>query len=39
MSVNIEKYLRNIHTPNGRIYPHLDCWGLVCYVYQNELTG
>ena len=38
MSVNVEKYLRNIHTPNGRIYPHLDCWGLVCYVYQNELN-
>ena len=38
MSVNIEKYLRNIHTPNGRIYPYLDCWGLVCYVYQNELN-
>ena len=38
MSVNIEKYLHNIHTPNGRIYPHLDCWGLVCYVYQNELN-
>ena len=38
MSVNIEKYLRNIHTPNGRIYPHLDCWGLVCYVYKNELN-
>ena len=38
MSANIEKYLRNIHTPNGRIYPHLDCWGLVCYVYKNELN-
>ena len=38
MSVNIEKYLRNIHTPSGRIYPYLDCWGLVCYVYQNELN-
>ena len=38
MSANIEKYLRNIHTPNGRIYPHLDCWGLCTDCQKDTMT-
>lgn len=33
----LNHYLLNVHRPNGREYPHLDCWGLVVYWYKNEL--
>ena len=25
------------HTPHGRVYPFLNCWGLVCEFYRREL--
>ena len=34
---NIELFMRNIHTPNGRAFPMCDCWGLVCYVFLKNL--
>lgn len=33
----INDYLLNIHTPNGRIFPRLDCWGLVVDFYREIL--
>ena len=38
MSRNINDYLLITHTPNGRNYPFLDCWGLVVDVYR-EMCG
>lgn len=35
--MNIKKYYLNQWTAGGRVYPHLDCWGLVCDVYLKEL--
>lgn len=34
---SINDYLLNKHTPNGRRYPFLDCWGLVVDVYREML--
>lgn len=34
---SINDYLLNKHTPNGRKYPFLDCWGLVVDVYREML--
>lgn len=34
---NIELFMQNIHTPNGRTFPMCDCWGLVCYVFLKNL--
>lgn len=34
---SINDYLLNKHTPNGRRYPYLDCWGLVVDVYREML--
>lgn len=34
---SINDYLLNKHTPNGRRYPFLDCWGLVVDVYKEML--
>lgn len=34
---SINDYLLNKHTPNGRKYPYLDCWGLVVDVYREML--
>ena len=34
---SINEYLLNKHTPNGRRYPYLDCWGLVVDVYREML--
>ena len=33
----INDYLLNRHTPNGRTYPRLDCWGLVVDIYRENL--
>ena len=33
----LNHYLLIRHTPNGRKYPFLDCWGLVCEFYRREL--
>ena len=33
----INHYLQNKYKINGRVYPHLDCWGLIVYYYKNEL--
>lgn len=33
----LNHYLLNSYRPNGRKYPHLDCWGLVVYWYRREL--
>ena len=32
----LNHYLLIRHTPNGRKYPFLDCWGLVCEFYRRE---
>ncbi len=32
----LNHYLLIRHTPNGRKFPFLDCWGLVCF-YRREL--
>lgn len=34
---SINDYLLNKHTPNGRKYPYLDCWGLVVDLYREML--
>lgn len=34
---NINDYLLIKHTPNGRNYPFLDCWGLIVDFYKNML--
>lgn len=34
---SINDYLLNKHTPNGRKYPFLDCWGLIVDVYREML--
>lgn len=34
---SINDYLLNKHTPNGRRYPFLDCWGLIVDVYREML--
>lgn len=34
---SINDYLLNKHTPNGRKYPYLDCWGLIVDVYREML--
>ncbi len=33
----LAKYLLVKHTPNGRKYPYLDCWGLILEYYRCEL--
>ena len=33
----LNHYLLIRHTPNGRKYPYLDCWGLVIEFYRREL--
>ena len=33
----INHYLQNKYKINGRVYPYLDCWGLIVYYYKNEL--
>ena len=33
----INDYLLNRHTPNGRTYPRLDCWGLIVDIYRENL--
>ena len=33
----INDYLLNIHTPNGRTFPRLDCWGLIVDFYREIL--
>lgn len=33
----INDYLLNKHTPNGRRFPYLDCWGLVVDFYREIL--
>ena len=33
----LDDYLMIRHTPNGRTFPFLDCWGLVCDVYREYL--
>lgn len=30
-------YLLITHTPNGRKYPYLDCWGLIVDIYREHL--
>lgn len=35
---NINDYLLIKHTPNGRKYPYLDCWGLIVDFYKNVLN-
>jgi cell wall-associated NlpC family hydrolase len=37
MARKISDYLLNTHTPNGRKYPNLDCWGLIVDVYRERL--
>ena len=34
----LDDYLMIKHTPNGRKFPFLDCWGLVCDVYKEFLS-
>lgn len=34
---HINDYLLIQHTPNGRTFPRLDCWGLVVDYYQQNL--
>ena len=34
---NINDYLLIKHTPNGRKFPHLDCWGLIVDYYRENL--
>lgn len=34
----INDYLLIKHTPNGRNYPYLDCWGLIVDFYNNVLN-
>lgn len=34
----INDYLLIKHTPNGRNYPYLDCWGLIVDFYKNVLN-
>lgn len=34
---NINDYLLIKHTPNGRVFPYLDCWGLVVDIYRENL--
>lgn len=33
---NLRHYFAIKHTKNGRQYPFLDCWGLVCEYYKLE---
>ena len=33
----IDDYLLIKHTPNGRVYPRLDCWGLIVDLYRENL--
>lgn len=37
MSRKINDYLLIKHTPNGREYPYLDCWGMIVDVYREIL--
>ena len=37
MGRKINDYLLIKHTPNGREYPYLDCWGLIVDVYREIL--
>ena len=34
---SINDYLLNKHTPNGRTFPNLDCWGLIVDFYREQL--
>lgn len=34
---NINDYLLIKHTPNGRVFPYLDCWGLIVDIYRENL--
>lgn len=33
-----KQYIAIKYTSNGRVYPYLDCWGLVCYFYHTEFN-
>lgn len=33
-----KKYFLNSWTKGGRVFPKLDCWGLVCDVYKEKLN-
>lgn len=37
MTRKINDYLLIKHTPNGREYPYLDCWGVIVDVYREIL--
>ena len=37
LNMQLNHYLLIRHTPNGRKYPFLDCWGLVIEFYRREL--
>lgn len=37
MSRKLNDYLLIKHTPNGREYPYLDCWGMIVDVYREIL--
>ena len=34
----LRHYFAIQHTPHGRVYPFLNCWGLVCEFYKRELN-
>ena len=36
LNMQLNHYLLIRHTPNGRKYPFLDCWGLVIEFYRRE---
>lgn len=36
LNMQLNHYLFIRHTPNGRKYPFLDCWGLVIEFYRRE---
>jgi cell wall-associated NlpC family hydrolase len=33
---SLDDYLLIQHTPNGRKYPRLDCWGLIVDIYREH---
>ena len=37
MTRKLNDYLLIRHTPNGRTFPYLDCWGLIVDVYREQL--
>lgn len=38
MTRKIDDYLLIRHTPNGREFPNLDCWGLIVDAYREQLN-